>query len=146
MNRDPQAWLLLARALREARGHQGLTQAQLAEKADVSVAAIRSAETGTVPEKRMPPTLPKIGRALGWPAGTAEAILGGAEPPGGWVESAPPPLSAGDIEAAMTRAIVTATDHVTAAEIREAVRITLDELRQKGVVSETVDTQRNTTM
>ncbi|MDT0306829.1 helix-turn-helix transcriptional regulator [Streptomyces sp. DSM 44917] len=145
MNRDPRAWQRLSRALREARGHKGLTQADLASLAGVSLAAVGAAEKGEPPEKRMPPTLPKIARALGWPAGAIETILEGADPPGGWTEPAAR-LDAGLVETVMTQAMVTATNQATAAEIRRAVTIAVDELRRHGVLNEPDDVQPNQTM
>lgn len=134
MNRDPAAWARLARALREARGHLGLTQAQVAERAGVSLYAVGAAERGDPPEKRMPPTLAKIAKALEWQPGTIENILDGAEPPGGWSEASGQ-VDADLLDRTMSHAMVTATDNVTAAEIRAAVTIALDELRRHGVVT-----------
>lgn len=146
MNRDPQAWARLARAIREARGHHGWTQAELADRAAVSLAAVGAAEKATVPERRMPPTLAKLGRALGWPPGTVEAVLDGGEPPGGWVDaSSQGQVDARIFESAMRNAMVTAADGVTASEIRAAVNIAMDELRRHGVIFETDGLQPNAT-
>ncbi|WP_428836288.1 helix-turn-helix transcriptional regulator [Streptomyces carpaticus] len=135
MTRDAEAWGRLGRALREARERQGLTQKELSDRANVSLAAVGDAEKGKVPKARMPYTLAKVAKALGWPAGSVEAVLEGSDPPGGWSQASVR-IDAGLMEGVITRAMVTATDHATAAEIRAAVGIALDELRQHGVISE----------
>jgi len=144
MNTDPGGWARLARALRESRRDKGLTQAALAERAHVSTFAVVAAERGEPPKKRMPPTLPKIARALGWPPRAIEAILEGGDPPEGW--GRPAVLDAEMLESVMTKAMVTATNHVTAAEMREAIGIAMDELRRLGVFSQTDGVQPNKTM
>jgi transcriptional regulator with XRE-family HTH domain len=141
MTRDPQAWspeawARLGRAIREARERAGLTQKELASAAGASVPPLRDAETGVVPKARMPYTLAKVAGALGWPPGTVEVVLDGGDPPGGW-QSTPVQLPADLVDGIMTRAMVRATNHTTSAEIREAVKIALDELRRHGVLSET---------
>ncbi|WP_327169502.1 helix-turn-helix transcriptional regulator [Streptomyces subrutilus] len=138
MNRDPHAWARLGRALKQARLAQGMDQAELAEKADVSRMSVQSAEAGTMPKSRMPYTLPAIASTLGWPPGSVEAILDGAEPPAAWrdvpVQAA---LNAERLETILSAAMVRATDNVTPAEIRAATKIALDELRREGMLAET---------
>lgn len=140
MTRDPEAWARLGQALRTARTHRGLTLAELGDLAGVSARAVQDAEAGTVPKKRMPPTVSKIAAALGWPEGAAEATLEGEAPPdAGWqdVPVRAQQLREEAVAGIITNAMVRATDHATAAEIRAATKIALDELRKQGFISET---------
>ncbi len=147
MNRDPQSWARLGHALRSARDARGLTQAELGELAGVSGRSVQDAEAGTVPKSRMPYTLGRIAAALGWPEGAVDAVLDGAAPPGeGWRDV---PVEQGQIDAEqlagiMTNAMVRATEHATAAEIRAATKIALDELRKQGIIRETDGVQPST--
>lgn len=135
MTQDPGTWGRLGDALRADRERQGITQAQLASSAGVSIGAVQDAESGRVPRKRMPYTITRIANILGWPPGTVEHILqGGDIPTGVWVQrpAAPDP---GDVAAEIiSGAMVRATDHATAAEIREAARIAVEEMRRRGVL------------
>lgn len=147
MNRDPEAWARLGHALRTAREHRSLTQQELAEAAGVSGRSVRDAEAGAVPKARMPYTLSRIAAALGWPEGAVDAVLDGAAPPGeGWRDV---PVEQGQIDAEqlagiMTNAMVRATEHATAAEIRAATRIALDEMRRQGYLPEENGVQPST--
>lgn len=133
MNRDPEAWSRLGRALVRARQGQGLTQDELAARAGVSTASVQSAEAGKIPKARMPYTIPAIAKALGWPPSAVEAILGGAEPPGGWKDTQIQSLiDAERLETILAGAMVRASDNVTPAEIKRATRIALDEMRRQG--------------
>ena len=136
MNRDPKAWARLGRALRSAREHRGLTQQELGELAGTSGRSVQDAEAGKVPQARMPYTLGKIASALGWPEGAVDAVLEGAAPPGeGWRDvPAPLPIDEERLEGILTNAMVRATEHATAAEIRAATKIALDELRKNGLL------------
>ena len=138
MNRDPKAWERLGKALRSGRERLGLTQQELASQADVSGRAVQTAELGKVPKARMPFTLAPIARVLGWPPGAIEAVLDGAEPPGGWRDvPAQPQIDAERLGAIITNAMVRATEHATAAEIRAATRIAVEEMRRQGLLSTT---------
>jgi transcriptional regulator with XRE-family HTH domain len=144
MNRDPQAWARLGRALRTAREQRRLSQDELAERAGVSTASVQSLEAGTVPKSRMPITLAPVAQALGWPTGAAAAVLEGEAPPdSGWrdVPVAQHQLDEERVAGIMTNAMVRATEHATAAEIRAATKIALDELRRQGLLSETNSVQ-----
>jgi transcriptional regulator with XRE-family HTH domain len=142
MNRDPKAWARLGHALRQARLTGGLSQAEVAEQAAVSTASVQTAESGVVPKARMPYTLAPIARVLGWPPGAVEAVLNGAEPPGGWQDvPVQQQIDAEHLGSIITNAMVRATEHATAAEIRAATRIALDELRRQGLISKTDDVQ-----
>lgn len=135
MNRDPQAWARLGAALARARQAKGLTQEEVAERADCSIASVQSAESGRVPKARMPYTVTQVATALGWPAGTVEAVLDGADPPGGWKDvPVQALLDAEQVETIFAGAMVRATTSTTPAEIKKAVRIALDEMRRQGLV------------
>lgn len=138
MNRDPHAWARLGQAIQQTRLAQRLNQSQLAERAGVSLASVQNAEAGKPPKGRMPYTLPPIVAALGWPAGAIDTILNGGDPPGGWADvPAQSHLDPGLIESVITQAMVRATHGTTSSEIREAVKIAVDALREAGVLHET---------
>ncbi len=80
MNRDPESWTRLGRAVRSDRQRQGLSRDQLAQQAGVSPKSIQSAEEGRVPRGRWPYTLDAIERGLGWASGSMQAILDGGMP------------------------------------------------------------------
>jgi transcriptional regulator with XRE-family HTH domain len=142
MNRDPHAWARLGQAIQQARMAQRLSQAQLAERAEVSLASVQNAEAGKPPKGRMPYTLPPIVAALGWPAGAIDTVLDGGDPPGGWRDvPARPYLDPDMIESVMTNAMVRATHGTTSTEIKAAVKIAMDTLREAGVLPETDGTQ-----
>lgn len=135
MNRDPVAWARLGQAIAQARRAQGFSQGDLAERANVSIGSVQSAEAGTVPKARMPYTVPAIAKAVGWPQGSVEAVLEGAEPPTGWKDTpAQQYVDAEAIESGMTHAMVRASDGATAAEIKAAVKAAMDELRRQGLI------------
>jgi transcriptional regulator with XRE-family HTH domain len=136
MNRDPNAWARLGRALRSAREHRGLTQQELGEMAGTSGRSVQDAEAGQVPKSRMPYTLGRIASALGWPEGAVTAVLDGEAPPGeGWRDvPVQPAIDEERLESIITNAMVRATEHATAAEIRAATKIALDELRRQGLL------------
>jgi hypothetical protein len=104
--------------------------------AGTSGRAVQDAEAGTVPKARMPYTLGRIASALGWPEGAVDAVLEGAAPPGeGWRDApAALPVDEERLEGIITNAMVRATEHATAAEIRAATKIALDELRRQGLL------------
>ena len=137
LNTDPEAWARLGRAVRLAREAKGLTQEQLGGRAGVSGRIVQSVEAGSVPRRRMPYTLTPIARELGWPVGTVDEILAGGAAPGWRDVEVRPQVDAAAVESAISSAMVRATDNATAAEIRRAVDLALDELRRAGVVPET---------
>lgn len=135
MNRDPKAWARLGQAIAQARRAQGLSQGDLADRANVSIGSVQSAEAGNVPKARMPYTVPAIAKAVGWPPGSVEAVLDGAEPPTGWTNvPVQQQVDAEAIEAGMTHAMVRASNGATAAEIKAAVQAGMDELRRQGLI------------
>lgn len=150
MTRDSHAWARLGQLLKQARLARGLKQAELADLAYVSTASVQSAEAGTVPKTRMPTTLGPIATALGWAAGTIDHVLDGGLPPDvapgdGWQDvSVQKQLDEEQLAGIMTHAMVRATEHATAAEIRAATKIALDELRRQGYLSETNSVQPST--
>jgi transcriptional regulator with XRE-family HTH domain len=69
----------LARAVFAERDAQKASQRVMAQRADVSPLTWISVEKAKAPPR--PTTLAAVDRGLGWPEGTAAAVLGGAEPP-----------------------------------------------------------------
>ena len=135
MNRDPAAWARLGQALRAAREHRGLTQAELGEQADVSSRSVQDAEAGTVPKARMPYTVGRIAAALEWPPGSVEQVLDGGEIPGGWVNTSVQEqvdeTYAADI---LSGSLVRHMPGATGSQIREAAEAALDALRREGLI------------
>ncbi|WP_364701748.1 helix-turn-helix domain-containing protein [Streptomyces ossamyceticus] len=142
LNKDPEVWRRLGRALREARERRGWSQEELATAAGVSKGAVQGAEAGRVPKTRMPQTLAPIARALGWPAGSVELVLGGGEPPGGW-HDVRVEIADEDVAAVMTNAMVRSIDGATGAEIRQAARLAVEEMRRRGYLSDLIDAHKN---
>lgn len=135
MNRDPEAWARLGRALSQTRQAKGLTQQDLADRAGVSLNSVQNAEAGTVPKARMPYTVPAIAALLGWPDGAIDEVLAGGEIPGGFRDvSVQKQIDAEQLETIISAAMVRATENATAAEIRAATKIALDELRRQGLL------------
>lgn len=139
---NPEAWARLGRALREARERAGLTQGELAEAAGVSKKSVGDAEAGKVPRSRMPYTLAQIAKALDWPSGAVERVLDGGDPPAGW-QSVSVTLDEQAVTGILTNALVRATDNVTAAEIRHATKIAVEELRRHGLLPPATGVQRS---
>ncbi|GGT43679.1 helix-turn-helix domain-containing protein [Streptomyces purpureus] len=135
MNRDPKMWARLGHALAHGRQAQGLSQGELAERANVSIGSVQSAEAGTVPKARMPYTVPAIAKALGWPPGSVDTVLDGGDVPGGWVDAPVQPLideeRLGEI---LTNSMVRHMDGATGAEIKAATKAALDALRREGLI------------
>ena len=76
MSRD---WQRLADSIEAARAARGMTQVQLAEAAGVSESTIQNLESGK-DRSRLPHSLPKIERVLGWKEGSGKAVLDGGTP------------------------------------------------------------------
>lgn len=77
MDRD---WKRLGRAIKAQREHLGMaTQQELATRAGVSRQTVISLEGGTE-RTRVPATIGKVEKALGWEPGTATRILSEAPP------------------------------------------------------------------
>lgn len=72
-------WTRLADRIKRRREHFGISQAQLAQAAGVSVGTIQNLEGGRVPGT-WPRRLSPVIRALGWDAGSGLAIVSGGEP------------------------------------------------------------------
>jgi transcriptional regulator with XRE-family HTH domain len=143
MNRDPQAWARLGRALKQAREHLGLSQDELAGQADVSTASVQSAEYGKPPKGRMPYTIAKIARTLGWPSGAVDAVLDGEAPPGGW-QDIPVLIDSAQVSAIVTDAMIRATNSITSAEIRAVTDIVVREFRKGGWINNEAEKDSNT--
>ncbi|MGW9249706.1 helix-turn-helix transcriptional regulator [Streptomyces badius] len=151
MNRDPHAWARLGHKLKQTRLARGLKQSDVADEASVSLASVQSAEAGAVPKSRMPITLGPIATALGWRAGSIEAVLAGEEPivdsPDGEWQSVPADqrvLEAEHLEGIMMNSMVRAMKNTPSGEIRAATQIALDELRRQGYLPETNSVQPST--
>jgi transcriptional regulator with XRE-family HTH domain len=74
-----ESWDRLAAAVRARRKALRLTQQELADSAGVNVMTIRNLE-GLRQFSKMPGTIGKVERALGWEPGSAEAVADGGEP------------------------------------------------------------------
>ncbi|WP_411119027.1 helix-turn-helix domain-containing protein [Streptomyces sp. 058-1L] len=151
MNRDPLAWARLGQKLKQARLARGLKQSDIANEADVSLASVQSVEAGTVPKSRMPITLGPIAAALGWRAGSVDAVLDGGEPvidspDGEWqtVVADQRQLEAEHLEGIMMNSMVRAMKNTPSGEIRAATQNALDELRRQGYLPETNSVQPST--
>lgn len=136
MNRDPAAWARLGQAIKQARLALGLSQEQVAKRAGVSIASVHTVESGKVPRSRMPYTIGPLAHVLGWPPGAVDAVLSGQDPPGGWRDvPVQAQIDEARLGAIITSAMVRATEHATAAEIRAATQIAIEELRRQGLIA-----------
>jgi len=72
-------WKHLADTIEAARETRNLTQVTLAEKAGVSESTIQNLESGKE-RTRVPASLHKVERALGWKPGSGERVLEGGTP------------------------------------------------------------------
>lgn len=73
----PEAWTRLGDAIKRRRIARGLTQEQLADKAECAPGTIRNLERG---KRGRLLTLPRIARALGWTEDSYLLVLEGGEP------------------------------------------------------------------
>jgi DNA-binding XRE family transcriptional regulator len=71
-----QNWMAVADALRASRVSQGLTQAELAHKAEISRVAVQALERGRA-RTRMSPALLAVTQVLGWSDGYVNRVLAG---------------------------------------------------------------------
>lgn len=83
-------WKHLADTIEAARETRNLTQVALAEKAGVSESTIQNLESGRE-RTRVPASLYRVERALGWAPGSGERVLEGGDPEEQQEETAPPP-------------------------------------------------------
>ncbi|MEH6373649.1 helix-turn-helix transcriptional regulator [Streptomyces sp. KLMMK] len=81
MNESNERWQRLGTALRQERERQGLSQQQLADRANVSVGSVKNAEKGVAPKGRRPYTLTNIADALKWAPSCIDDILSGGPAP-----------------------------------------------------------------
>lgn len=125
--------MALARALKQRRLELGLSRADLAVRARVSRQTVHNLESGDG-FARVPPSLSKISEALGWSPDVPHAVLEGHVPPGmPGADAQRVPLSEDEIRQVVTSAMVAATE-VAAAEIREVVRLVIEDLRARKIL------------
>lgn len=128
-------WEALGRAVRDAREARGGTQAWLSSEADVSRATIQKLERG---EPVRPGTLSKVEKVIKWAPGSSRGILDGAASPiemkGTRTTGGLAKIPDGELDQAITNAMVATVDNMTAAEIREVARKAVEELRRLGHV------------
>jgi hypothetical protein len=83
----------------------------------------------------MPYTLPAIAAALGWPTGRVDQVLDDQDPSTGWRSvGVQAEIDADELESIITNAMVRATENATAAQIRDAARIAVAEMRKRGMI------------
>lgn len=78
-------WVAVADAVKDRAGKRGLTQQELAVKANVSLSTVQELWRA-LPRKRHPRTLVAVSRALGWPDGHLGVVLNGKTPAEGAVQ------------------------------------------------------------
>lgn len=88
----------------------------------------------------MPQTLAPIAKALGWPVGRVDAVLADTEPENAW-QTLGVAIDDAQLERILTNAMVRAMTDTPSAEIRNAVRIAVDDLRRHGALDKTNDAQ-----
>lgn len=101
-----ETWDRLAAAVRARRKTLRLTQRELAEQAGVNVMTIRNIE-GLRQFSKMPGTIGKVERALGWEPGSAEAVTEGRDPTlvSGTVNGRAPSVTSGADDASEIRGL-----------------------------------------
>lgn len=77
--RQSEDWAAVADAVKDRSAERGLTQQELAGKANVSLSTVQELWRGQ-PRKRHPRTLAAVSRALGWPDNHLGAVLGREAP------------------------------------------------------------------
>jgi transcriptional regulator with XRE-family HTH domain len=135
MNRDPEVWARIGRTIASRRAAEGLRQEDLAAKAGVSHRSVQNAESGAAPKARLPQSLYPIVKALGLPDTWIDDVLAGKSPPGEWRDvDVQGDVDEERLEADLTHALVRASEHASAAEIKASTRAALDVLRQHGLI------------
>lgn len=135
MERD---WERLAKAIKQAREAAGMTQKDLAKRAEVSEGSVQNLEDSNRRPIRIPQSLAKVEAALGWAAGSGVAILQGAagpvtrEPIGGNIVIAKLPED--ELHEAITMSAIAVNDNLTAREIRELSQKVIEELKERGLL------------
>lgn len=135
MERD---WERLAKAIKQAREAAGMTQKDLAKRAEVSEGSVQNLEDPNRRPTRIPQSLAKVEAALGWAVGSGVAILQGAtgpvtwEPIGGNVVIAKLPED--ELHEAITMSAIAVNDNLTAREIRELSQKIIEELKERGML------------
>jgi transcriptional regulator with XRE-family HTH domain len=148
MDRNPQAWAELGKAIREDRERQSLTRDELAARViarggSITTRSIASLEKGVVPKKRdKPPTLGPTIAALGWPLGAEDRILAGESPEAvlrgtGHEPQAPaaPGRSPRETALELLPSVYAFSRSAVAAGASLALRDTFDELAQRIIES-----------
>lgn len=85
---DVDAWVRLGRLIRRARSAMQESPEVFVERAGISIKTLYRLEAGQVPARTR--TLVAIDRGFGWPLGTTEDILAGADLPATPIESERP--------------------------------------------------------
>lgn len=74
-------WTAVARAVKGRATELGLTQRELADRANVSLAIVREIQRNTVQRRRSARTLEALSAALGWHPRHLAAVVHGQQPP-----------------------------------------------------------------
>lgn len=126
----------LATKVRERRLELRIGIAAAATSAGMSKDTWRRVEEGARVRET---SYAKIDSALGWASGSCQGVLDGAGEPietqpagpaGGTIARIPD----GELDRAITQAMVATVDTMTAAEIREVSRQVVEELKQRGIL------------
>jgi DNA-binding XRE family transcriptional regulator len=136
-DRDPSTLEQLAAHAAKRRAALGMTKAAVAAAVGVSINTYHRLETGG---QIRDVTYAKVETVLGWAPGSCRDILNGAPGPV-LVEHAVDGVAyakvpAEDLRQAVTNAVVAVADNLTAAEIREVSRRTMEELKRRGLIQE----------
>lgn len=126
-------WEALAEEMRESRLAQGFSMDSLAKAAGVARMSIHSLEKAAA-RNRIPPTLFKIEKALGWPAGRSVAILEGRSHPQFEVHLSKEVDAEKRARDVIQLAAIATTGNLTADQISELSRRAVADLKAHGLI------------